>query len=213
MKRIVLFLAVFGVAASMYAQSQLPPYRFAAGNWGFTGERLFQNDAGARLAKVNFQVPQKGPMVYQFNARYEGGGEDGHGGFGLHVFGNSAFNGPSWGNGKSYLLWLNYDENPENSAIPKGLSGQVYRSYTNSYMELVQSVDLNKYVDYVTDEVLYAPVSFKIIADGDTGEIRVYDPIDPDAYYFFSIANRDIPLTGNWAALRTNGVKLSFALE
>jgi hypothetical protein len=213
MKRILLFLAVFGLAVSLYAQAQLPPYRFAAGSWGFTGERLFQNDGKAGLAKVNFQAAQSGPMLYEFNARYEGGAEDGHGGFGLHIFGDTAYNGPSWGSGNSYLLWLNYDENPISRTIPRGLSAQVYRSRTNSSMELVQSVDLNVYAGYLTDENLSAPVSFKITANGDTGEVRVYDPIDPDVYYLFYVNNRDVPLKGNWAALRTNGIKLSFALE
>ncbi|GHV03650.1 hypothetical protein FACS189485_07350 [Spirochaetia bacterium] len=212
MKRIVLFLVVFGMAASMYAQ-QLPPYRFAAGNWGFSGGRLFQNDAKAPLAKVNFEAPQNGPMLYQFNAIYEGGAEDGHGGFGLHIFGDQAYNGVSWGNGNSYLLWLNYDENPISTAIPKGLSAQVYRSRSNSYMELVESVPLNEYERYLTDENLAGPVPFKIVANGKTGEVRVYDPINPGSYYSFSLAVRDVPFTGNWVSLRTNGMKLSFALE
>jgi hypothetical protein len=211
MKRIVLFLVVFGIAASMYAQSQLPPYRFAAGSWGFVGERLFQNDAKSGLAKVNFQAPQSGPMVYEFNAHYEGGAEDGHGGFGLHIFGDSAYNSASWGSGNSYLLWLNYDENPINRSIPKGLSAQVYRSRTNSQMDLVESVDLNVYAPYLND--LSAPVSFRIFADGNTGEVRVYDPVDPETYYYFYVSNKDVPLKGNWASLRTNGIKLSFALE
>ncbi|GHU92203.1 hypothetical protein FACS189479_00390 [Spirochaetia bacterium] len=211
MKRIVFFLVVFGLTVSVYAQSQLPPYQFAAGNWVFAGKRLFQNDANARLAKVNFQAPQSGPMLYEFNVIYEGGAEDGHGGFGLHIFGDQAYNARSWGNGNSYLLWLNYDENPIGSAIPKGLSAQVYRSYTNTWMELVESVALNEYEEYLTNENLSSPVPFKIIANGSTGEVRVYDPTDPDAYYLFNIPRKDIPLKGNWAALRTNGIKLSFA--
>jgi hypothetical protein len=211
MKRIVLFLVVFGIAASMYAQSQLPPYRFAAGNWGFADGRLLQNNAKSGLAKVNFRVPQNGPMAYEFNARYEGGAEDGHGGFGLHIFGDASYNGPSWGSGNSYLLWLNYDENPANRAIPKGLSAQVYRSYSNTWMDLVESVDLNVFADYLGD--LSEPVPFKIYADGNTGEIRVYDPTDPNTYYYFYVSKKDIPLKGEWVALRTNGIKLSFALE
>ncbi|GHV55553.1 hypothetical protein AGMMS49579_18750 [Spirochaetia bacterium] len=211
MKRFILFLAVFGMAVSMYAQTQLPPYRFANGTWGFSGARLLQGDAKAMLAKVNFQAPQSGPMLYEFNVRYEGGAEDGHGGFGLHIFGDSSYNGPSWGSGNSYLLWLNYDENSTSRDIPKGLSAQVYRSYSHSRMELVQSVDLNQYANYLND--LSQPVSFKIIANGNTGEVRVYDPTDPNTYYFFNVAQRDIPIKGNWVTLRTNGIKLSFALE
>ncbi|GHV34085.1 hypothetical protein AGMMS4952_26400 [Spirochaetia bacterium] len=104
MKKIVFFLFAVGITFSVYAQNQIPEYRFAAGRWGFTGDRLFQNDAGARLAKVNFKVPQSGSMLYEFNIRYEGGAEDGHGGVGIHVFSDTAYNGASWGCGKSYLL-------------------------------------------------------------------------------------------------------------
>jgi hypothetical protein len=101
MKRFVVFLLVFGVTASLFAQVQLPEHRFASGNWVISGERLYQNDARARLAKVNIRAPQNGPMIYEFNARYESGAEDGHGGFGLHVFADNVYNGPSWGTGKS----------------------------------------------------------------------------------------------------------------
>jgi hypothetical protein len=153
-------------------------------------------------------------MLYEFNARYEDGGEDGHGGFGIHVFGDTVLDRASWGNGRSYLLWLNYDENPSSPQIPAGLSAQVYRSLSNSYMELVESVDLNRYVENVTDEDLDYPVPFRILVDGATGEVRVYDPTDPDlaGYFYFTLNSRDIPIKGNWVALRTNGVNLSFAM-
>jgi hypothetical protein len=213
MKRCVVFLLIFGVAASLFAQVQLPEHRFASGNWIISGQRLYQNDAKARLAKVNIRVPQSGPMVYEFNARYESGAEDGHGGFGLHIFADSVYNGPSWGSGKSYLLWLNYDEKPINKNIPRGFSAQVYRSYTNSRMELVQSVDLNHYTPLLTEDNLSYAVPFKIWIDGNTGEVRIYDPTDSagTAYYYFYIDGRDLPMKGNWIALRTNGVNLSFA--
>jgi hypothetical protein len=214
MKRLVLFLVVIGMASSLYAQTQLPEYRFASGSWNFVGDRLYQNDANARLAKVNFRVPQNGPMIYAFDARYEAGAEDGHGGFGLHVFGDNVINQASWGSGKSYLLWLNYDENPDSWDIPRGLSAQVYRSYTHSRMELVQSIDLNQYADLLTVDNLSAPVPFTITVDGNTGEVRVYDPtiIDQANYFYFYVDPKDVPLKGDWAVLRTNGIKLSFAL-
>jgi hypothetical protein len=215
MKRCVVFLLVFGAAASLFAQVELPEHRFVSGSWGISGQRLYQNDAKARLAKVNIQAPQNGPMIYEFNARYEAGAEDGHGGFGLHIFADSVYNGPSWGSGKSYLLWLNYDENPINKNIPRGFSAQVYRSYTNSRMELVQSVDLNRYASLLTEDNLSYPVPFKIRVDGGTGEVRVYDPVDSDgrSYYYFYIDKRDLPMKGNWVALRTNGMTVSFARD
>jgi hypothetical protein len=214
MKRLVLFLLLAGIAVSLFAQVQLPDHRFASGNWSFVGPRLYQNDAAARLAKVNIQVPQKGPMIYEFNVRYEDGAQDGHGGFGIHIFADSIYNGASWGSGKSYLLWLNYDENPISRGIPRGFSAQVYKSYSNSRMELAQSVDLNQFASLVTTENLSNPVPLRIWVNGDTGEVRVYDPTDPDlaAYYYFYIDSKDVPLGGNWIALRTNGIKLSFGL-
>ncbi|MDR2103630.1 MAG: hypothetical protein LBP42_05965 [Treponema sp.] len=214
MKRFLLVFFVFGLVGVLFAQVQLPEHSFASGNWNFVGNRLYQNDVRAPLAKVNIRAPQNGPMLYEFNARYESGAEDGHGGFGLHVFADSAYNSASWGSGKSYLLWLNYDEKPVSQNIPRGLSAQVYRSYTNSRMELVESVDLNQYAKYLTADNLNAPVPFKILVNGATGEVRVYDPTDPALadYYYFYVDKQDIPLKGNWIALRTNGIKLSFAL-
>jgi hypothetical protein len=210
MKRLVLFLVVMCMMAPLFAQTPLPEHRFASGNWGYVGPRLYQNDVRAGLAKMNLRVPQNGAMIYEFNARYEGGAEDGHGGFGLHVFADSVFNGSSWGTGNSYLLWLNYDEKPSNPRIPPGLSGQIYHSRSHSAMDLVESVDLNQYSYALTDANLANPVSFKVEVNGDTGEIRVYDPTDLASYYYFYVNSRDLPLKGDWVALRTNGIKLSF---
>lgn len=214
MKRMVLVLMVLGLASAVYAQSQIPAYRFASGKWQFVGERLFQNDEKAGLAKANFTVPQSNAMIYEFNARYELGAEDGHGGFGIHIFGDTAIDKASWGSGNSYLLWLNYDENPKSKDIPKGLSAQVYRSYSHSRMELVDSVDLNEYAYLLTEDNLSAPVPVKLIVDGDTGEVRIFDPRDPDLrdYFYFYLDSKDVPLKGNYVALRTNGMTLSFAM-
>jgi hypothetical protein len=67
----------------------------------------------------------------------------------------------------------------------------------------------------LTKENLAFPITFRIIANGDTGEVRIYDPTDPDngRYLYFFIDKKDLPLKGNYVALRTNGIKLSFALE
>ena len=212
MKRLAVFVLITGVAVSLFAQTNVPEYRFVGGGWGFTGPRLYQNDEKAELAKVNFRVLQSGRMIYEFDARYEGGAEDGHGGFGLHIFADSAYNAASWGAGKSYLFWLNYDEAPASKDIPRGLSGQIYRSISNSRMELVESIPLNQYHRFLTDENLAASIPFKIEANGNTGEIRIYDPTDPDEkeYFLFTVDSGELPLKGDWVVLRTNGMKLSF---
>ena len=212
MKRMVLVLALLAAGTLVFAQVNLPEHRFVSGRWAVSGQRLYQNDETARLAKVNIRVPQQGAMIYEFDARYEGGAEDGHGGFGLHIFVDAAYDNVSWGAGTSYLLWLNYDENPLNKDIPAGLSAQVYRSRTNSVMDLVGSFDLNAYDDLLTYENLSKPVPFKIIANGNTGEVQVYDPTLTDGtYYVIDLDRRDLPLRGNWVVLRTNGIKLSFS--
>ena len=202
-------MALLCAAVSLFAQA-LPEHQFAAGRWSFIGSRLYQSDKTAGLAKMNIRVPQNGPMIYEFNVRYEDGIQDGHGGFGIHVFEDAAFNGRSWGAGRSWLLWLNYDEHPvANSGIPYGFSAQVYQSRSNSLMDLKQSYDLNMYVPYITWNDITSIVPVKIYINGDTGEVRVYDPTDPQlsAYWYFFI---DKGLRGDWISIRTNGASVSF---
>ena len=213
MKRFILLLLVLGLSVSLFAQVQLPEHYFAtgSGSWNFTGNRLFQNDANAGLAKLNVRAPQSGPMIYEFNVRYESGIENGHGGFGLHIFADSVIHRASWGSGNSYLLWLNYDENPVSRDIPRGFSAQIYRSTSQSSMDLVESFDLNEYIDFLTYENwAINPVPVRIWADGNTGEVRVFDPSDPDLdfYFYFYLPTRG--LRGDWVSLRTNGLRLSF---
>jgi hypothetical protein len=220
MKKILFWGMVFVVAVGLSAQNVtvrgVPPIEYAqgAGNWHFVGPRLLQDDAVARLAKVNLNVPQEGEMYYEFNVRYEGGAEDGHGGFGIHIFGDSRLNYPSWGSGKSYLLWLNYDEHPINTGIPSGLSAQVYRSDSHSEMTLLYSQDLNEYLAFLDEDTLYENVPFLISANGDTGEVRIYDPTEDleSVYYVFNIDKSTLPVKGEWIALRSNGMKVSFGL-
>jgi hypothetical protein len=208
----VLALVMLVALASAFSQVNLPQHRFVSGNWAISGDRLYQNDEKARLAKVNIQAPQEGVMLYEFTARYEGGAEDGHGGFGLHVFVDSVYNDVSWGSGQSFLLWLNYDENPLNRNIPAGLSAQIYRSVSHSQMELVESFNLNNYADLLNDESLAEPVPFKIIIDGNSGIVEVYDPtVTDNSFYRLNLNINNRPLKGNWVVLRTNGIKLSFS--
>ena len=216
MKRLIIFLLVLGMGIPLFAQlqAQLPEFHFASGSWQFIGDRLHQTDANARLAKINLRIPQSGQMIYEFNVRYEGGTLDGHGGFGIHIFANNVLHRASWGSGSSYLLWLNYDENPISRDIHRGLSAQIYRSHSNSRMELVESFNLNEYLEFITDEDLAYPIPFKIWVDGNTGEVRVFDPSDPELreYFYFFLDRRSLPLRGDWISIRTNGIRLSFGL-
>jgi hypothetical protein len=208
-------IAVSGLPAEDVTIREVPPIEYArdAGTWHFDGPRLVQDDEKAPLAKVNLAVHQEGEMIYEFNVRYESGLKDGHGGFGIHIFGDTRLNSPSWGSGKSYLLWLNYDKNPLDSAIPAGLSGQVYQSHSHSEMTLLYSVDLNEYLDLFDKDNPHENIPFRILVNGDTGEVRVYDPAEDleSVYYVFHMDKENLPLKSEWVALRTNGVRLSFA--
>jgi hypothetical protein len=220
MKKLLFWALVFAVVAGLSAQDvtvrEVPEIEYArdAGNWRFIGPRFFQEDERARLAKVNLNVHQEGEMLYEFNVRYEGGAEDGHGGVGIHIFGDSRIDSPSWGSGKSYLLWLNYDEHPISGDIPVGLSAQIYRSASHSQMTLLYSMDLNDYLVYLDDETLSESIPFRVLANSDTGEVRIYDPTEDLAsvYFVFNIDKGELPIKGDWVALRTNGTKVSFAL-
>ena len=211
MKKALVLSLLVAIGLPAFAQMKLPEYQAAVGNWALSGNRLYQNSAAEPLAKVNIRIPQKDRMVYEFNARYEQGAEDGHGGFGIHLFADSVHPGESWGNGKSYLLWLNYDANPKSKDIPKGFSAQIYRSVSNREMQLVKSVDLNAYSYLVTPAVLKNAIPIKLWVDSATGDIRFYDPTDSNRYFYANLG-KDFPKSGNWIALRTNGMKMSFGL-
>jgi hypothetical protein len=202
---VILFIA----GPSIFSQSNLPEHQFAAGSWRIRGNRLYQNDARAGLAKVNIRLPQRGTVRYDFNVRLEGGSEDLHGGFGIHIFADSVYPRASWGTGKSYLLWLNYDADPVSKEIPEGLSAQVYKSHSHSFMELVGSADLNDYAYILEDLSPDTIVPVRVIVNGNTGRVRVMDPMDRDTYYSFDLGSRG-RLEGDWIAVRTNGIAASF---
>ncbi|MCL2243554.1 MAG: hypothetical protein FWC03_03690 [Treponema sp.] len=214
MKKMVLALVLITGAVFAYAQANLPNYQAVSGRWSMIGGRLQQTDERARLARLNVRVPQASDiMTYEFDAKYEGGAEDGHAGFGIHVFVDNAFSREAWGAGRSVLLWLNYDEKPLTSDIPKGFSAQVYRSLSNTDMRLVESIDLNEFFYYVTDNDLLQAWPIKIVINSNTGETRIYDPVDSTIYYYFYLDRSYLPLRGEWVVLRTNGMKASFTAQ
>ena len=211
MKKMVLALILATGGVFVFANG-ISEYYPVSGTWSLSGGRLHQTDENARIARVNIPFSQRSDILtYEFNARYEGGAEDGHAGFGIHVFADSAHPREAWGAGRSFLLWLNYDEKPLSSNIPAGFSAQIYRSISNSEMQLIDSVDLNQYFWYTTYEDLNLIWSFKIVIYSNTGEIRVYDPTDPTLYYYVYMDKSYLPLRGDWVILRTNGFKASFA--
>ncbi|MDA3808904.1 MAG: hypothetical protein PF518_01110 [Spirochaetaceae bacterium] len=190
----------FGISPSVF--------KYAYGQWDVVGDRLVQSDLEAGMARVDIPYPQNGIAMYQFNVQYKNGGaEDGHAGFGIHIFVDKPAPGKAWGNGESYLLWLNYDENAK--GVTKGLSAQVYKSLNNSQMDLVADFDLNKYAPMITEANANLVLPIKMTVNGITGDVKVYDPTDPGYVYTFNLGNKN-PIKGNYVSLRTNSGSFSF---
>ncbi|MEW5815094.1 MAG: hypothetical protein AB1798_06820 [Spirochaetota bacterium] len=204
---LILVILVMFPALTVFGET-LPGAQYAWGNWQMKDGRLYQLDVKTGLAKMNLKVPQSGTMLYEFNVRYEGGAvEDRHGGFGIHVFVDKPHPGKAWGNGHSYLLWLNYDENA--TTVTKGFSAQLYKSVSHSRMDLIADIDLNRYAYVLTVENLRVIVPVKIVINGNTGDVKIYDPVDPTWVYVFNLGNT-APLKGDYLALRSNSMAVSF---
>jgi len=177
------------------------------GGWKTSGGRLQQSDVVNPLTKINFRVPQSGEMEYTFDVRYEGGGvEDRKAGFGLQVFVDKAHTGKSWGNGDSWLLWLNYDEKASYGG--KGFRAQVYRSKSDTNMVILEDYNVPLDDSVLTDAQLDTVVPAKIVVNGNTGEVKVWDPTVSNRYYRFYLP--EAPGRGSYVSLRTNSLAASF---
>ncbi len=182
------------------------------GDWELQSGRMYQNDDHTSSSRIHWEIEQEGKMLYNFNVRYEGGGtEDLHGGFGIHIFVDKPSRGFAWGDGNSYLLWLNYDADPAGGNVPAGLSAQVYKSKSNSTMELVQSISLKNYEYLLTRQNLGYSLPIKLLVDGNTGDAWIYDPINPTTRYRFNLG-ADSALSGDYISLRTNSLAVSFGV-
>ena len=185
-------------------------YGFTYGDWEIRGNRIYQDDVETGIAKAWLAYPQEGLVEYNFNVKFEDGFvEDGHAGFGLHVFVDDPAEGYSWGEGNSYLLWLNYDRDPVSNDIPKGLSAQVYKSSVDWDMELLESVKLPGFDKIISNYPSDTKLPIRITVDGRSGIVKIYDPINAGIYYTVKLDN-DKPLKGNYVTLRTNSGAFSF---
>lgn len=211
MKKVLLLpLLLFIIALSPSFGISPEDFLFANGQWDVSGNRLIQKDINAGLARVDIPYAQNGIARYNFNVQYKNGGiDDRHAGFGIHVFVDKPAPGKAWGNGRSYLLWLNYDEDPK--GITKGLSAQVYKSLSHSRMELVADFDLNKFAPLLIAANLDMVIPVNMEVNGNTGDVKIYDPTRSGWVYKFNLGNT-APLSGNFVSLRTNSASFSFGM-
>jgi len=214
MKRILIIMLIAFTLLPVISQDIDPETMTCEGSWEIKGDRLYQTDMDAYRAKMAIPYPQMGLAVYDFNVKYEGGVlEDGHGGFGIHIFSDSYFVGRSWGVDGSWLLWLNYDEAP--TGIHSGFSAQVYKSHGYSRMELIADYDLNWALENLDEkglsieDYLEDAVNIKIKVNSRNGEVKFYDPFAENYVYTFTLPIEE-PLSGKYVVLRSNGMKISF---
>jgi hypothetical protein len=207
---LLLFLPFLAAADTIQVDRQFTSeldHDGAVGDWTLENGRLHQRDTRQHMAKINFQVPQRGPMEYRFDVQYEDGGiEDQMGGFGIHVFVDEPFPGRSWGNGNSYLLWVNYD--PEATYGKQGFTAQVYNSSNFFTMQLLPAYQMKLDTAMLTRENLSLTIPVRIQINGKTGLVKVYDPRREGYYYKFRLP--EAPMRGSHIALRTNSLAVSF---
>ncbi len=250
MKRVSVFVVVLLLFASLvYAQtvverssfSNMQGWRAGGGSWATSGGRLVQRDPQAPLARIDKRVDARGVYQIDFDIRYVDGGYTSeqdlrnrhyHAGFGVHVgVANPPLGRQAWGNGESYLLWLNLDTRPEtrrNAPEHYGFRAQVYESVSHSQMDLwssgqsrrlfgdpIMSIDIiealrnydvnmsvNDLMQYLDRDV---PVSIRV--NTRTGEIGVKDPTAPIRFYFTA---DPALLRGSYVSLRTNALSASY---
>lgn len=210
MKKVALTV-LFVMLVMPLAFSMPNDYGFTYGDWEVEGNRIYQRDVDAGIAKAWLSYPQEGVVEYRFNVRYEDGFfDDAHAGFGLHIFVDKPAKGYSWGEGHSYLLWMNYDAAPVSDDIPAGLSAQVYRSDVNWDMELIESISLSGIEKTLMSYPENTVVPIRIMADGRTGTVKLFDPVEESIYYTLKLDNKKA-LEGEFVTLRTNSSSFSFS--
>lgn len=207
MKKVILILICLSVVFSTSVFADSMKVKASYGDWKVSSYQI-ASDSDSSMAKANVYAPQNGTMVYEFNARYLDGLQDGQGGFGIHVFVDKPAPGKAWGEGESYLLWVNYDEKPVNSSTPKGLSAQIYKSENDYRMNLVESFSLAA-LEPIIEKSMHLALPVKLVIDGKTGMAKIYDPFNKELAYTFKLSS-DTPMKGNYVSVRTNSLSVAF---
>lgn len=211
MKRllVVLCLLFLIVPAFLFSQN-LGPWNAAYGDWKMVGGRIAQMSTKAGMAQAYMKLPQSGIMQYEFDIKYIDGGQDMFGAFGFHIGIDKAAGGKSWGNGKSFLLWLTFDPKAYGGS---GVYGQAYYSQTSSIMDMVHKatayeLPVTRLKDINLERMAIYNLPVKARVNYSTGMVKVWDPVIPNYYYRFSLGG---PMRGgNYISVRTNSLAASF---
>jgi hypothetical protein len=192
------------------------------GDWDVVGGRFVPLNARDGMTKAYKRVRQSGLMQYEFDVRYVDGGEDGYAAFGIHVNIDDVVDRKSWGNGRSYLLWVTFDPMVYGGT---GFWGQVYLSNEQWEMDLLGDAyhfempvsnpltgDVYLSWEYAGFRIppINVDIPVKIQIDYRTGKVRIKDPIDPTLWWAFYLDKLDELGSGNYVALRTSSASISF---
>ncbi len=211
MKRLIVLLCLLFLIVPAFLFSQnMDGWTAAYGDWKMAGGRLVQSSTKAGMAQAYMRLPQSGIMQYEFDVKYIDGGQDMFGAFGFHIGIDSAAKGKSWGNGKSFLLWLTFDPKAYGGS---GVYGQAYYSKTHSVMDMVHratayELPMERLKDINLDKMAMYALPVKARVNYNTGEVKVWDPVIPNFYYRFSLGGSIHG--GNYISVRTNSLAASF---
>jgi hypothetical protein len=211
MKRLFVLLCLLFLLLPAFLFSQdMGGWTAAYGDWKMVGDRLVQSSTKAGMAQAYMRLPQSGIMEYQFDVKYVDGGADMFGAFGFHIGIDSAAGGKSWGNGKSFLLWLTLDPKVYGGS---GVYGQAYYSEAHSIMDLVHGatdyqLPMDRLKDINLDRMAMYALPVRVRINYNTGDVKVWDPAIPKYYYRFNLGG---PVRGgNYISVRSNSLAVSF---
>lgn len=246
--KVYIILMVCGIAFSLFAQEAWIP---AEGMWNVIGKDISQGDATSKLSRLDSKIVNGSTIELSFNVAYIAGGYrdeqmlskgEYHAGFGIHLgVEDPLLRERSWGNGDSYLLWINLDtRSTTRTDMPEhyGLRAQVYKSNSPSSMNLIKSdmlaqdaALLSMSVDnYASIDIVKAIKKLSGVDMSIEDVIAYFAPGGVDVHLRANIRTGEIAvmdptnsgmyfkfpldpgvLSGDYISLRTNNVALNFS--
>ena len=206
------FVSVLGFSQTVLVDDDfttLDNWQVCNGQWQVDANgKLVQTNSTDTMTHILIPVEQSGIIMYSFDIGYLGGLEDNYGGFGIHILANNPTTVRSWGNGNSFLLWLTYDVPNYNA---NKIYAQMYKSKDITTMNMLHNgtnypfglltispEDIKKYAG--------STIPITIVIDTNTGQGKVYDPLNTDKYYSFNIGG---PVAkGTYFSFRTNSLSV-----
>jgi hypothetical protein len=190
--------------------SSFGAWQASSGAWEISlDNKLRQQDASENMAMITRPLEQQGLLMYQFDITIDGGLEDSYGGVGIHIAVTDPTNVRSWGNGRSYLLWLTYDRDAYGE---ESFFGQLYASSDLLTMNMLHQgtrypIQFEGFAKGNPSSLVGKKMTVSVEINTETGEGAFYDPFQPHFVYRFSFGG---PIaSGTHFSFRTNSLIVS----